>query len=192
MSSAEAILAGRYQIIKSLGGGGFGRTFLAIDLQLPDSPTCVVKQFRPQINNPQELAIAKRLFDNEAKTSHNLGNHDQIPRLFAHFEQKGKFYLVQEFIEGQTLEQELEGDRRWTQAELVLALRDILQVLAFVHGAQVIHRDIKPANLIRRQRDRKIVLIDFGAVKQLSSEVQEFLRQENNVTRSVVVGSLML
>ena len=85
MSSAEPILAGRYQIIKSLGGGGFGRTFLAKDLQLPDNPTCVVKQFRPQINNPQELAIAKRLFDNEAKTLHNLGSHDQIPRLFAHF-----------------------------------------------------------------------------------------------------------
>ncbi|PZU93011.1 MAG: serine/threonine protein kinase [Pseudanabaena sp.] len=191
MSSPESVLAGRYQIIKSLGGGGFGRTFLAKDLQLPDSPTCVVKQFRPQINNSQELAIAKRLFDNEAKTLHNLGNHDQIPRLFAHFEQKGKFYLVQEFVEGQTLEQELKGDRRWTQSELVLALRDILQVLAFVHGANVIHRDIKPANLIRRQRDRKIVLIDFGAVKQLGSEVQEFLKQENSATRSVVVGSLM-
>ena len=104
MTNAEAILAGRYQIVKPLGGGGFGQTFLARDLQLPNQPTCVVKQLKLQLLKPQELAIAKRLFESEAKTLHDLGIHDQIPRLFAHFEQNGEFYLVQEFIEGQTLE----------------------------------------------------------------------------------------
>ncbi|MBD2179204.1 AAA-like domain-containing protein [Pseudanabaena sp. FACHB-1998] len=191
MTSSEEILAGRYQIIKPLGGGGFGRTFLAKDLQLPNTPTCVVKQLKPQFSKPQELAIAKRLFDSEAKTLHDLGNHDQIPRLFAHFEQKGEFYLVQEFIEGHTLDKEIGNGRKWSQLELVTALIDILQVLAFVHSSQVIHRDIKPTNLMRRHSDRKIVLIDFGTVKALNSDVLENLQEANNETRTVVVGSLV-
>ncbi|PZO43483.1 MAG: serine/threonine protein kinase [Pseudanabaena frigida] len=191
MTSNESILAGRYQIVKPLGGGGFGYTFLAKDLQLPNTPACVVKQLKPQFNNPQELAIAKRLFDSEAKTLHDLGSHDQIPRLFAHFEQNGEFYLVQEFIEGHTLDREIGPGRKWSQSQVLSALRDILRVLAFVHSSQVIHRDIKPANLIRRLRDRKIVLIDFGAVKALGPDSIGRLREEGNETRSVVVGSLV-
>lgn len=191
MTNAEAVLAGRYQIIKPLGGGGFGCTYLARDLQLPNKPACVVKQLKVQLHNPQEIAIAKRLFENEAKTLNDLGSHDQIPRLFAHFEQNGEFYLVQEFIEGQTLDREISGGRRWSQKELVSSLWDILQVLAFVHSSQVIHRDIKPTNLIRRKRDRKIVLIDFGAVKALSKDSMDFLKEANKETRTVVVGSLV-
>ena len=191
MTSDEAILAGRYQIIKPLGGGGFGQTFLARDLQLPNQPKCVVKQLKPQFTKPQELALAKRLFDNEAKTLHDLGVHDQIPRLFAHFEQDGEFYLVQEFIEGYTLDREIIAGQKWSQKQLISGLRDILRVLAFVHSCQVIHRDIKPTNLIRRQSDRKIVLIDFGAVKALTSDSMEQLMGDENQTRSVVVGSLV-
>ncbi len=191
MTRADTTLAGRYKIVKPLGGGGFGQTFLAIDLQLPNTPTCVVKQFKPQLHSSQELAIAKRLFDTEAQALNDLGNHDQIPRLFAHFEQNGEFYLVQEFIEGQTLESEIGNGQIWTQTKVVAALRDILQVLAFVHSSQVIHRDIKPANLIRRRSDRKIVLIDFGAVKSLATDSIERLIEEGNTTRTVVVGSLV-
>ena len=191
MTRADTTLAGRYKIVKPLGGGGFGQTFLAIDLQLPNTPTCVVKQFKPQLHSSQELAIAKRLFDTEAQALNDLGNHDQIPRLFAHFEQNGEFYLVQEFIEGQTLEAEIGNGQIWTQTKVVAALRDILQVLAFVQSSQVIHRDIKPANLIRRRSDRKIVLIDFGAVKSLATDSIERLIEEGNTTRTVVVGSLV-
>ncbi len=191
MTRADTTLAGRYKIVKPLGGGGVGQTFLAIDLQLPNTPTCVVKQFKPQLHSSQELAIAKRLFDTEAQALNDLGNHDQIPRLFAHFEQNGEFYLVQEFIEGQTLEAEIGNGQIWTQTKVVAALRDILQVLAFVHSSQVIHRDIKPANLIRRRSDRKIVLIDFGAVKSLATDSIERLIEEGNTTRTVVVGSLV-
>lgn len=191
MTSAETILVGRYQIVKPLGGGGFGQTFLAKDLQLPNTPACVVKQLKPQFHTAQELAIAKRLFVSEAKTLHALGDHDQIPRLFAHFEQEGEFYLVQEFIEGQTLDHEIGSGKQWSQAKLISGLRDVLRVLAYVHSCQVIHRDIKPANLIRRSSDRKIVLIDFGAVKALSPDSVERLLDEGNETRSVVVGSLV-
>jgi len=191
MTNAEAVLAGRYQIIKPLGGGGFGQTFLAKDLQLPNTPACVVKQLKPQFHNPQELAIAKRLFANEAKTLHDLGVHDQIPRLFAHFEQNNEFYLVQEFVEGHTLDREIAVGQQWQQTRLISGLRDILRVLAFVHSCQVIHRDIKPANLIRRRSDRKIVLIDFGAVKALSHDSIERWVEEGKQTRSIVVGSLL-
>jgi len=192
MTSNESILAGRYQIIKPLGGGGFGYTFLARDLQLPNTPACVVKQLKPQFNSPQELAIAKRLFNSEAKTLHDLGSHDQIPRLFAHFEQNSEFYLVQEFIEGHTLNREFTEGYKWKQVELISSLRDILRVLSFVHSSQVIHRDIKPPNLIRRHRDRKIVLIDFGAVKSLSTtDFLERFKKDGQETRSVVVGSLV-
>ena len=191
MTNAEAILSGRYQIVKPIGGGGFGQTFLARDLQLPNQPACVVKQLKPQLHNPQELAIAKRLFDSEAMTLHDLGVHDQIPRLFAHFEQNGDFYLVQEFIEGHTLEREICAGQQWSQRQLIYGLRDILRVLSFVHSCQVIHRDIKPANLIRRQCDRRIVLIDFGAVKALASDSLDHLMGEDQQTRSIVVGSLV-
>ena len=191
MTKTGEILAGRYQIVQPLGSGSFGKTFLAKDLQLPSQPTCVVKHFSPQFHNTQELAIARRLFDSEAKTLHDLGNHDQIPRLFAHFEQNGQFYLVQEFVDGNTLELEIGAGRQWTQTQVFYALRDILQVLAFVHSSQVIHRDIKPANLIRRRSDRKIVLIDFGAVKSFEKDTLEQLREDGNGTRSVVVGSLV-
>ncbi|MGK7929669.1 MAG: NACHT domain-containing protein [Spirulina sp.] len=98
-----------------------------------------------------------------------MGEHSQIPRLLAHFEQKGEFYLVQEYIEGETLARELQNGKLWTEGAVITLVRDLLRVLAFVHQSRVIHRDIKPANIIRRKRDREIVLIDFGAVKQVRS-----------------------
>ncbi|NET54878.1 MAG: protein kinase [Symploca sp. SIO2E6] len=163
----ETILAGHYQIVKHLGGGGFGQTFLATDNHLPGQPLCVVKQLQPRVTNQGMLEVAQRLFDREAQTLYQLGNHNQIPRLLAHFEQNQEFYLVQEFIEGRPLGQEIIRGKHWSEAEVIGLLQDILQVLAFVHQQQVIHRDIKPANLIRRSLDGKIVLIDFGAVKQV-------------------------
>jgi serine/threonine protein kinase len=165
-----AVLAGHYHVVKPLGSGGFGQTFLARDSHLPGQPLCVVKQFKPRFTSSKSLYVAKRLFDLEARTLYQLGNHDQIPRLLAHFEQDGEFYLVQEYVEGWSLDRELELNGQLSETDVVAILHDILHVLTFVHGQQVIHRDIKPSNLIRRKRDRKMVLIDFGAVKQVSSE----------------------
>ncbi|CAN1212801.1 Protein kinase domain-containing protein [Tumidithrix helvetica PCC 7403] len=187
MTSDAEILAGRYQIVNPLGAGGFGQTFLARDNQLPDSPFCVVKQLKPNFANPQDLEIAKHLFEREAKTLHHLGKHDQIPQLMAHFEQNGEFYLVQEFIEGKSLDLEIGLGRQWRQSEVLSLLRDLLKVLASVHNAQVIHRDIKPANLIRRDRDRKIILIDFGAVKAVG-----VLALQQNSSRPVSKDTLVL
>jgi len=180
------LLAGHYQIIQYLGGGGFGQTFLAKDSHLPGNPLCVVKQLKPQLNQAPALETAKRLFEREAQTLYRLGTHDQIPRLLAHFEQDEEFYLVQEFVEGQPLNQELALGQKITESEAIALLNDILQVLAFVHQEQVIHRDIKPANLIRRLRDRKIVLIDFGVVKAVSTPASN-LYSATSIT--VAVGS---
>lgn len=163
----ETILAGRYRIIKHLGGGGFGQTFLANDLHLPGHPLCVMKQLKPSVSDPAHLETAERLFNQEAETLYRLGSHSQIPRLLAHFEQNQEFYLAQEYIEGTPLNREIALGKPLGEAYIISLLQDVLQVLAFVHQQHVIHRDIKPANLIRRASDRKIVLIDFGAVKQV-------------------------
>ncbi|MBF2000524.1 MAG: serine/threonine protein kinase [Synechococcales cyanobacterium M58_A2018_015] len=165
------VLGGRYRIIQHLGSGGFGQTFLAVDQQLPSQPLCVVKQLQPRTPNPFVLQTAKRLFDAEAEVLYRLGNrHEQIPQLFAHFEENQEFYLVQEFIEGTNLSEELIPGNPWTEDQVIELLKDILGVLAFVHSEQVIHRDIKPENLIRRKQNGKIALIDFGAVKEVVAQ----------------------
>lgn len=181
----QKILRNRYQIIKKLGSGGFGTTFQAQDLDLPSQPICVVKQFQPIFTQKEILTTAKRLFDQEAKVLYRLGHHDQIPRLLAHFEQDNEFYLVQDLIAGQSLDLELTG-KRWDEAQVLQLLHDLLKVLAFVHTEKVIHRDIKPANLMRRSSDGKIILIDFGAVKEVSTQAA---KSHGKTDLTVVVGS---
>lgn len=183
MTEAEP-LGGRYKIISQLGAGGFGQTFLAEDLHLPSHPRCVVKHLKPQTKEDGALSMARRLFDTEAHVLYQLGDHDQIPRLLAHFEENQEFYLAQELVEGEPLTQELAGGHIWSEAQVVGLLQDILQVLAFVHEQQVIHRDIKPPNLMRRRCDGKIVLIDFGAVKQVSTQAVNSEHQ-TNITISI-------
>jgi serine/threonine protein kinase/CHASE2 domain-containing sensor protein len=170
---AGKILDNRYQISKVLGSGGFGRTYVAIDTRRPGNPECVVKQLKPVGDNPNLLQLAHKLFKREAETLEMLGKHDQIPQLLAWFEEEGEFYLVQEFVVGQPLSHELSLGRRLPAANVVVMLREILHVLDFVHSNGVIHRDIKPSNIIRRDQDRKLVLIDFGAVKVSESAPED-------------------
>jgi tetratricopeptide (TPR) repeat protein len=164
------VIGGRYKIIERLGGGAFGQTYRAEDTQLPGNPHCVVKQLKPQNTDPSTLETAKRLFSSEAQVLHQLGNHEQIPRLYAYFEEEEEFYLVQELIEGVPLSEEILPGKPWGEAEVINLLEQILSVLDFVHQQNTIHRDIKPSNLMRR-RDGKFIAIDFGAVKQISSQV---------------------
>ncbi|PSN13165.1 hypothetical protein C7293_17075 [filamentous cyanobacterium CCT1] len=160
----------RYQIVHYLSRGSFGQTFVAQDLQRPGQPQCVVKQFHPaQLSSDLALAGARQRFDQEAAVLETLGHHAQIPRLLAHFDADGEFYLVQELIAGPSLQQLLTEQPRWSVELAAQLLREILEILTFVHGQGVIHRDIKPDNLILRQTDNRWVLIDFGAVKQLTT-----------------------
>lgn len=160
-------LGGRYKITKVLGAGGFGETYIAEDIQRPGCPQCVVKQLRPSTNNPKHMHLARRLFQAEAETLERLGEHEQIPRLLAYFEEDEEFYLVQEFIAGYPLSEELSLGRHLPEARIVQILQELLQILSFVHSKNVIHRDIKPSNVLRRHADGGLVLIDFGAVKAL-------------------------
>jgi eukaryotic-like serine/threonine-protein kinase len=159
------LLCDRYRIEKALAPGGFGETFLAVDTHLPSKPQVVVKLLKPIDSSPATLEIAQRLFNTEAETLERLGNdNDRIPSLYAYFELEGEFYLVQEYIKGNTLEDELHG--QLSESDTLDILKEILTGLKTVHPG-VIHRDLKPDNIIRRGVDRKLVLIDFGAVKQV-------------------------
>ncbi|WNC30671.1 AAA-like domain-containing protein [Thermosynechococcus sp. PKX82] len=164
-------LGGRYKLIRVLGAGNFGQTFLAEDIHRPIRAKCVVKYLRPARTDAAFLPLARSLFQREAQILERLGSHEQIPRLLAYFEEDNEFYLVQDFIEGQVLRHELLPGCAWSEARVMALLQDALRVLAFVHQCGVIHRDIKPDNLIRRQSDHRLVLIDFGAVKEMGVSI---------------------
>jgi serine/threonine-protein kinase len=157
-------LRGRYRASKPLGKGGFGATFLAADEGLPGFPSCVVKQLRPNTQSASVMKMARELFEREAFTLGKIGSHPQIPRLLDYFEEDGNFYLVQEFVDGETLKQEFERRGAFSEIEIKKILAEILPALGFMHQNGVIHRDIKPANIMRRKQDGQLVLIDFGAV----------------------------
>jgi serine/threonine protein kinase len=159
------LLKDRYRAIEPLGQGGFGKTFLAVDEDKPSHPRCVIKQFFPQAQGTNTVQKAAELFTQEAVRLDELGKHPQIPELLAYFSQDSQQYLVQEFIDGKDLAQELTGGGTFNEAQIRSLLRDLLPVLQFVHQHHVIHRDIKPENIIRRRRDSQLVLVDFGASK---------------------------
>jgi eukaryotic-like serine/threonine-protein kinase len=160
------LLRNRYSIQKPLASGFFGDTYLAIDCDYYQRQV-VVKHLKPQSKDPALLLIARRLFETEAMALRKLGDlTDRIPTLYAYFEEQNEFYLVQEFIEGQTLSQELANGRLSTVTTIQI-LREILTGLSVVHAENMIHRDLKPDNIIRRSSDRVLVLIDFGAVKEV-------------------------
>ncbi|MCC3408140.1 MAG: serine/threonine protein kinase [Microcoleus sp. PH2017_10_PVI_O_A] len=161
------LLRQRYRPIQLLGKGGFGKTFLAIDEDIPSQPRCAVKQFYFCDRDPDIFNKALDLFHQEAVRLDELGKHPQIPTLLAAFEQEGHIYLVQEFIDGPTLKQELD-DNVCDENQIWQLLQDLLPVLQFIHDKRVIHRDIKPENIIRRLSDNKLVLIDFGIAKLLT------------------------
>ncbi|GAX42236.1 serine/threonine protein kinase [Tolypothrix sp. NIES-4075] len=180
------LLDHRYQVVRVLATGGFGETYIAQDTRRPGNPICVVKHLKGANSDPKVFETAKRLFQSEAETLEKLGNHDQIPRLLAYFDENKEFYLVQEFIEGHTLSEELVPNQRWSESEVIQMLLEVLNILEFVHREGVIHRDIKPDNIIRRTCDHKLVLVDFGAVKQLRSPNLTFAGQ---TTATVAVGT---
>jgi formylglycine-generating enzyme required for sulfatase activity len=161
------LLRNRYRVLRSIGEGGFSKTYAAEDVDRLNAP-CVIKQFFPQVQGTGQRAKAADFFKEEAVRLYELGeNHSQIPRLLAFFAQGSSLYLVQEFIIGKTLLQEVQ-EQAYDETEIRQLLLDLLPVLEFVHNKNVIHRDIKPENIIRRNADKKPVLIDFGGAKQVT------------------------
>ena len=166
---ASLRLGDRYRAIQPIAAGGFGRTFLAIDEYKPSKPRCVIKQFHPDAKiSSNSSTKASQLFRQEAIQLEQLGQHPQIPYLLATFEQEGRQYLVQEFINGQNLAEELALSGPFTEAQIRELLNNLLPVLQYVHDHQVIHRDIKPENIIRRRSNGQLILVDFGSAKAVT------------------------
>ncbi|MEG3859137.1 bifunctional serine/threonine-protein kinase/ABC transporter substrate-binding protein [Microcoleus sp. herbarium12] len=186
LNSGDILRNNRYQIINKLGEGGFATTYTAKDARSPENPLCVVKEIRPpQSNYPQLLEEARQQFKKEAKTLRHLKDKcPRIPALIESFEEKGNFYLIQEYIKGEPLSQELGSGKKLGEAQVIDLLLDILEVLNCVHSQNIVHRDIKPSNLIR-QLDGKIAVIDFGAVKAISN----LAIQGGEITQTRAVGT---
>ena len=161
----------RYRIMRVLASGGFGITYLAQDQHLPSSPLCVVKQLCPKVRNPLALERAKRRFRQEAKVLAKVGSHSQIPRLLDYFTIHKDFYLVQEYIQGDVLTKEVRRHGVQSEIQVKRFLKDLLPVIKFIHRRRIIHRDIKPPNIIRCKQDGRLVLIDFGAVRECLVDV---------------------
>ncbi|ACK68674.1 serine/threonine protein kinase with pentapeptide repeats [Gloeothece citriformis PCC 7424] len=186
---SKLLLRDRYQVLGILGKGGFGATFATLDLTIPGKPLCVVKQLRPSNDDPNVFRMAKELFVREAETLGKVGVHPQVPRLLDYFEENQQFYLVQEYIKGHNLHQEVKKNGPFSEAGVKQFLSELLPILKYIHAQKVIHRDIKPANLIRRQTDKKLVLIDFGAVKNQVNSVVASNNSEHTAFTAFAVGT---
>jgi serine/threonine protein kinase, bacterial len=177
-----------YPIIKQLGNGGFGKTFLATNTLMPSRPYCVVKQLIPTSNDPHLQTLIQERFGKEGLVLESLGeqSNGMIPKLYAYFMEDGEFYLVQEYISGQTLLDRVRTHGLFTELQVRQLLTDILPTLTYVHGRGMVHRDIKPDNIMLRENSNKPVLIDFGAVKETMSTVETM---SGNTGRSIVIGT---
>jgi eukaryotic-like serine/threonine-protein kinase len=171
---SQLLLKDRYRAISFLDSGGMSRNFLAIDTDMPQEKRCVVKQFFPApqvLDDVEAFEKSIELFQREGAQLDRLGTDStQIPQLFAYLEQERRFYLIQEFIDGQNLLKELDKNGAYSEDKIRQLLADLLPILKYVHDSGVIHRDIKPENIMRRNTG-ELVLIDFGMSKHLNSTV---------------------
>lgn len=168
----ERIVGDRYRILRDIGHGGFGKTYLAEDINRFNE-RCVLKELAPIAENQDSLEKAKELFSREAEVLYKL-QHPQIPRFREWFIESTRqsMFLVQDYVEGPTY-QDILRDRQnqsltFSEPEVVTLLMQLLPVLSYIHGRGVVHRDLSPDNLICRNRDRLPVLIDFGGVKEVT------------------------
>ncbi|MDQ2096618.1 MAG: tetratricopeptide repeat protein [Tychonema bourrellyi B0820] len=186
MNMVGQLLDGRYRVVQILSSGAFGQTYLSVDTRRPNHPQCVVKQLRPPSNTSTVLKTAYRLFKQEAEILEKLGKHNQIPFLLAYFEDSNQFYLVEEFVPGQALNREIIAGKPWPEEKVISLLEELLEILMFVHSQGVIHRDVNPSNLIRRKPDGKLVLIDFGSVKEVTIHLSEY---DTEFPRTIATGT---
>lgn len=170
----DTVLQNRYKIIKILGQGGFGRTYLAED-QRRFNELCAIKELIPNATGTSAWEKAQELFSREAAILYQI-KHPQIPQFREKFEQDQRLFLVQDYVEGKTyydlLEERKAVGGAFTEAEVLRLMRSLLPVLDYIHGKGIIHRDISPDNIIMRESDKLPVLIDFGVVKELATRLR--------------------
>lgn len=184
----STVLQSRYRVLSVLGQGGFGRTYLAED-QGRFNEACAIKELTPPQDNPYALEKSKELFQREAQTLYQI-QHPQIPQFRATFEQDQRFFIVQDYVEGKTYRSLLDERKSrgyvFSESEVTQLVKQVLPVLAYIHGKGIIHRDIAPDNIILRDRDKLPVLIDFGVVKDLATRIQA----QETVKQHTTVGKL--
>lgn len=154
---SKLLLGDRFRAFQVLGQGNASRTFLALDTRQIVDPRCIIKAFAKEGDGES--------FRKDVAQLDQIAQHPQFPDLLAYFERLQGQYLVQEFVQGQTLLHQLQTAGAWDESQIRALLQDVLPLLKFLHDHQIIHRDVKPVNLIRRDRDQKLVLVDFGAIK---------------------------
>ncbi|MEM7555414.1 MAG: protein kinase [Cyanobacteria bacterium P01_A01_bin.84] len=183
----KQLLNNRYQVLEVLGAGGFGKTFLAEDTYMPSRRRCAIKQLKTETHDPKMLQMLRERFEREAATLEYLGEgSEQIPKLYAYFSENEEFYLVQEWVKGETLSDALANRGKFPETIVRDILLSLLNVLDYIHSKGIIHRDIKPDNIIIREADKTPVLIDFGAVKEMLVSVNAAVKY---ATKSLVIGT---
>jgi len=165
------LLDRRYRIIKVTDSSEVGKTYVAADTHRPGYPQCTVREMRLLGTSSQTPELVKIIFQRNAEIIEKLGKHDKIPELLAYFEENQSLYLIEEFIAGQPLSQELIPSEPWAEEKVIALLSSILEVLVFIHDNGFIHRRIQPDRVIRRESDDKFVLIDFSLDKEINPEL---------------------
>lgn len=197
MTIAAELLPGtlvdrRYRIQRVLGRGGFGRTYLVVD-KWRFGELCVLKEFAP--SNRGDAVVTQKLrelFQREATILHKL-DHPQIPKFLAVFEENSRLFIVQEYINGKTywnlLREKHQNSTTFTETEILQWLKDLLRVLAYLHKQNIVHRDISPDNVMLARGKKLPILIDFGAVKQAATHLnQAHTPADGLIQASVSVG----
>ncbi|AFZ47633.1 serine/threonine protein kinase [Cyanobacterium stanieri PCC 7202] len=185
--NTTTLLNNRYKVIESIGRGGFGETFLAVDTHSPSGKRCVIKQLKPIINESSIPEWMYDRFEQEARILEHVGDEqNQVPRLHAYFCEDKNFYLVQEWVEGITLTKKIQQEGKMSPEEVEKFLLNILPVLGYIHRENIVHRDVKPDNIILRAKDNLPVLIDFGAVKEA---LTTFVYSQGQSAYSMAIGT---
>ena len=180
------LVGDRYRILNTLGKGGQGETYLAVDTHLPGQSKRAIKHLQSARKDKETLRTARVMFEREAAVLEKIGQNPRIPQLFDYFQVECQFYLVQEFVEGETLGSQFRMGKIWTESEVIDLLEDVLNTLKFVHSEGVLHRDLKPDNLILRP-DGTMNVIDFGSVKFCVARAQQ-TKSDKNTT--IAIGTL--
>lgn len=156
----------RFKIVRLLGKGIFGNTYLAED-QDNLHESCVIKQLITQAQGTKMGQTVVELFMQEAEQLRRLKKNQHIPSILAYFEENSIPYLVQEYIDGQDLQQVVDSQGPFTETQVRALLLELLPVLQTIHDQGVIHRDLKPAHIMRQHSDGTLVLVGFCVSKQI-------------------------
>lgn len=155
-----SVIHSRYKLLERLSSKPNCAIYLAQDCDLPSQSLCILKKFTSY--SPE----SRQLFEKEALVLNQLRRHPQIPTLLAYFKENEDYYLVEEYIEGETIEEEIIKRGKWQENEVIKFLQEILDILSLVHDNKVVHCNLTPNHLISRKSNQKIVLINFGGIRQ--------------------------